>query len=163
MGGSRYPYRRRYPAHARQVRAPSERRSPPPRARRFLWLLRQNHRQSRRAHGILDLVDVRLDRKPIELVIETHPGMPRRLPYGYRRARHRRVSERAKGDAGKVREAFRIPKHRGAAARAEMKFDLSPRVAAAHVDLARPLGAHPLFREIGADAKGRSGTSLALR
>ena len=43
-----------------------------------------------------------------------------------------------------------------------MNFDLSPRVAAAHVDLARPLGAHLLFREIGADAKGRAGTALAL-
>ena len=33
-----------------------------------------------------------------------------------------------------------------------MLFDLSPRVAS-HVDLARPLGAHLLFREIGADAQ----------
>src|SRR6516162_7177648 len=41
------PYRRRYPAHARQVRARSERRSPPPREPRFPWLLHQNHRQSR--------------------------------------------------------------------------------------------------------------------
>src|SRR5262249_11512401 len=37
------------------------------------------------------------------------------------------------------------------------------RIAAAHIDLARPLGAHLLFQEIGADAKGRSGTPLALR
>jgi len=46
MGWSRYPYRRRYPAHARQVRAPSERRRLPPQERRFPRLLRQNHRQS---------------------------------------------------------------------------------------------------------------------
>src|SRR5215469_11938735 len=44
-----------------------------------------------------------------------------------------------------------------------MLFDLSPRVAAAHVDLARPLGAHLLSREKGADAKGRASTALALR
>src|SRR6516225_9491859 len=44
-----------------------------------------------------------------------------------------------------------------------MLFDLSPRVAAPLVDLARPLGAHLLFREIGADAKGRASTPLALR
>src|SRR6516165_5255594 len=88
--------------------------------------------------------------------------MPRRLPHGYGRPGHRRVGERAKGDADKVRESFRIPEHRGAAVRAEMKFDLSPRVAPAHVDLAAPLGADLLFREIGADAKGRAGTPLAL-
>src|SRR6201984_2864921 len=44
-----------------------------------------------------------------------------------------------------------------------MEFDFLPRGAAAPVDLARPLGAHLLFPEIGADAKGRAGTPLALR
>jgi len=101
--------------------------------------------------------------KAIELVIESHPGMPRRLPHGYRRPGHRRVGEGAKGDADKVRENFRIPEHRGAAVRAEMKFDLSPRVATAQVDLAPSLGADLLFWEIGTDAKGRAGTPLALR
>jgi AraC family transcriptional regulator len=43
-----------------------------------------------------------------------------------------------------------------------MEFELSPRVATAHVDLAWPLGAHLLFREIAADTKGRAGTALAL-
>src|SRR5215471_16555438 len=88
--------------------------------------------------------------------------MPRRLPHGYCRPRDRRVSERSKGDADKGRESFGIPEHRGAAIRAEMKFDLSPRVATAHIDLARPVGAHLLFQEIGADAKGRARTPLAL-
>src|SRR5262249_6615209 len=44
-----------------------------------------------------------------------------------------------------------------------MEFDLSPRVAAALIDLARSLGAHLLFWERGADAKGRASTALALR
>jgi hypothetical protein len=44
-----------------------------------------------------------------------------------------------------------------------MLFDLAPRGAAAHVDLAVPLDAHLLFREIGADAAGRASTALALR
>src|SRR6516225_7700230 len=86
-----------------------------------------------------------------------------RLPHGYRRPRHRWVSERAKGDADKGRAPFRVPEHRGAAVGAEVNFDLSPRIAAAHIDLARPLGVYLLFREIGADAKGRAGTPLALR
>src|SRR5215471_181058 len=43
-----------------------------------------------------------------------------------------------------------------------MEFDLSPRVTAAQVDLARSIGAHLLFRERGADAKGRASTALAL-
>src|SRR5215471_13110840 len=89
--------------------------------------------------------------------------MPCRLPHGHRRPGHRRIGEGAKGDADKVRENFRIPEHRGAAVRAEMKFDLSPRVATAQVDLAPPLDADLLFREISADAKGRAGTPLALR
>src|SRR5262252_3199475 len=100
--------------------------------------------------------------KVIELMIQVHPGMPRRLPHREGQPRHRRIGD-AKGDADKVRENFRIPKYRGAAARAEMKFDLSPGVATAHIDLAPPLGADLLFREIGADAKGRAGTPLALR
>jgi hypothetical protein len=78
-------------------------------------------------------------------------------------ASHRRVGEHAKGDADKIRERFRVPEHRGAAVRAEMKFDLSPRVATAHVDLAWPLGEDLLFWEIGADATGRAGMALALR
>src|SRR5262249_52332648 len=82
---------------------------------------------------------------------------------GCRRPRHRGVGERAKGDADKVREQFPVPEHRGTAVREEMESDLSPRVAAAQVDLARPLGAHLLFRERGADAKGRASTALALR
>ena len=44
-----------------------------------------------------------------------------------------------------------------------MLFDLTPRVGAAHVDLARPLGARLLFRKIGADAKGRASPALARR
>src|SRR6516165_2735896 len=44
-----------------------------------------------------------------------------------------------------------------------MNFDLSPTVAAAHVDLARPLGEHLLFWDIAADAKGRTGAPLAFR
>jgi hypothetical protein len=44
-----------------------------------------------------------------------------------------------------------------------VNFDLSPRIAAAHVDLARPVGVYLLFQEIGGDAKGRASTSLALR
>src|SRR6516165_7176907 len=116
----------------------------------------------------VEVVDFRLDRKPIELVIEGHPGMPRLLPHGQRRPGHRRVGKCAKGDADKVRDNFRMPEHCGAAVRAEMKFDLSSRVATAHVDLAPPLGAPPLgadllFRQIGADAKRRAGTPLALR
>jgi hypothetical protein len=43
-----------------------------------------------------------------------------------------------------------------------MRFDLSPRVGDALVDLARPLGEHLLFREKGADAKGRATTALAV-
>src|SRR5262249_57759716 len=82
---------------------------------------------------------------------------------GCRRPRHRGVGERAKGDADKVREQFPVPEHRGTAVRAEMEFDLSPRVTAAQVDLAWSLGAHLLFRERGADAKGRASTALALR
>src|ERR1700760_3244951 len=89
--------------------------------------------------------------------------MPRRLPHGYGRPGHRWVGERAKGDADQVPAPFRVPEHRGAAIGAEMNFDLSLGVAAAHVDLARPLGTHPVLREIGADAKGRTSTSLALR
>src|SRR6516225_3423519 len=96
-------------------------------------------------------------------MIEAHPGMPRRLPHGYRRPRHRRVSERAKGDADKGRAPFRVPEHRGAAVGAEVNFDLPPRIAAADVDRARPLGAHLLFQEIGADAKGRASRALALQ
>src|SRR5262249_39082943 len=98
-----------------------------------------------------------------EFVTESDPGMPRRLPHGCRRPRHRRVGERAKGDADKVREQFPVPEHRGTAVRAEMEFHLSPRVTAAQVDLARSLGAHLLFRERGADTKGRASTALALR
>src|SRR5215472_16127371 len=101
--------------------------------------------------------------KVIELVIESHPGMPRRLPHGHRRRGHRGVSTRTNADADKVRGKFREPEHRGTAVGAEMAFDLSPRVTAAHVDLARPLGAHLLSREKGADAKGRASTTLALR
>jgi hypothetical protein len=56
--------------------------------------------------------------------------------HGYRGPGHRRIGERAKGDPDKVREMFRVPEHRGTALGAEMLFDLSPRVAAAHVDLA---------------------------
>src|SRR5215469_6692657 len=89
--------------------------------------------------------------------------MPRRLPHGYRRPGHRRVGERAKGDPDKVRVQFRVPEHRGATVGAKMNFDLSPRVAAAHKDLAWPLGADLLFREQSADPKGRAGTPLALR
>jgi len=98
-----------------------------------------------------------------EGVRDRKPGMPCRLPHGYTGPGHRWIRERAKGDADKVREGFRVPEHRGTTAGAEMLFDLSPRVAAAHVDLARPLGAHLLFREIGADAKGRASPALALR
>jgi len=43
-----------------------------------------------------------------------------------------------------------------------MKLDLSPRVAAAHVDLAWPLGAHLLLREKDDEAEGGAGTPLAL-
>src|SRR5262249_49356118 len=43
-----------------------------------------------------------------------------------------------------------------------MKLDFSPRVAAAHVDLAWPLGAHLLLREKDDEAEGRAGTPLAL-
>src|SRR5215471_16869152 len=110
------------------------------------------------------LRQLRLTSKVKEFMIESHPGMPCRLPHRYRGPGHRRIGERAKGDADKVRESFRVvPEHRGTALGAEMLFDLSPRVAAAHVDLARPLGAHLLSREKGADAKGRSSTALALR
>jgi hypothetical protein len=42
-----------------------------------------------------------------------------------------------------------------------MKLEFSPRVAASHVYLARPLGAHLILREIGADAEGRARTPLA--
>ena len=104
-----------------------------------------------------------LTSKVIEFVTESHPGMPCRLPNGYRRPGHGRVGERTKGDADKVRDKFRVPEHCGTATGAEMKLDLSPRVATAYVDLARPLGAHLLSREKGADAKGRSSTALALR
>src|SRR5215831_8156630 len=104
-----------------------------------------------------------LTSKVIQFVIESHPGMPCRLPHGYKGPGHRRIGERTKGDADKVRDKFRVPEHCGTATGAEMEFDLSPRVAAAHVDLALPLGAHLLFREIGADAKGRASTALALR
>jgi hypothetical protein len=45
-----------------------------------------------------------LTSKVIEFVIESHPGMPCRLPHGYRGPGHRRIGERAKGDADKVRE-----------------------------------------------------------
>jgi hypothetical protein len=98
-----------------------------------------------------------------EFMTESHPGVPRRLPYRYRRPGHRRIGERAKGDADKARERFRVPENRGTAVGAEMLFDLAPRVAAAHVDLTLPFGAHLLFREIDADAKGRASTALALR
>jgi len=67
-----------------------------------------------------------------------------------------------KGDADKVRDKFRVPEHRGTAVGAEIEFDLLPRIAAAHVNFARSLDAHLLFREIGADAKGRASTALAL-
>src|SRR5215472_13621179 len=97
------------------------------------------------------------------MVIEGYPGMPCRLPHGYRRPGHRRVGERANGDADKVRAPFRVPEHRGAAVGAEVNFDLSPRIAAAHIDLARPVGAHLLSREIGAYAKRRTSTPLAFR
>ena len=41
--------------------------------------------------------------KVMEFVIESHPGMPRRLPHGCHRPGHRRVGERSKGDADEVR------------------------------------------------------------
>src|SRR6516162_4056959 len=88
--------------------------------------------------------------------------MPRSLPNRYRRPGHQRVGERARSDADMVRADLRIPEHRGAAIGAEMKFDFSPRVAGADVDLARPLDAHLPLREMGADAEGRAGTPLAL-
>src|SRR5215469_15342833 len=88
--------------------------------------------------------------------------MPRCLPPRYRRPGHRRIGERAKRDADVIGAELRVPEHRGAAIGTEMKLDFSPRVAAAHVDLARPLGAHLLLREENDDAEGRAGTPLAL-
>jgi hypothetical protein len=101
--------------------------------------------------------------KPFDGVIKDHPRMPRCLPNRSCRPGHQRVGERAKGDADVIRAKLRIPEHRGTAIGAKMKFDISPRVAPAHVDLARPLGAHLLPRKKGDDCKSRAGTPLALR
>jgi hypothetical protein len=100
--------------------------------------------------------------KVMKSVIESHPGIPRRLPHGCRRPGHRRVGERTKGDADEVGETFSVPENCGTAAGAEMEFALSPRIAAAHVNLARSFGAYLLFREIGGSANGRASTALAL-
>ena len=88
--------------------------------------------------------------------------MPRCLPPRYRRPGHRRIGERANRDADVIRAELRVPEHRGAAIGTEMKLDLSPRVAAAHVDLAWPLGAHLLLREKDDEAEGGASTPLAL-
>ena len=87
--------------------------------------------------------------------------MPRHLPHRYRRP-GQRVSERAKSNTDWIRERLNIREQRRATIGAEMKFDFSPRVAAARVDLVHPLRAHLLCRKVGADTKGRASTALAL-
>jgi hypothetical protein len=121
---------------------------------RLLSLARKNCYGSRAVHqhgGPCDRLG--LTWKVSNFVIESHPGMPRGLPHGYRGPGHRRIGECAKGDADKVRECFRIPEHGAAAVGAEMLFYLSPRIGDAHVNLAWTFGAYLIFREKGADAK----------
>src|ERR1700756_3626485 len=92
--------------------------------------------------------------EPFDRVIKGHPRMPRCLPPRCRRPGHQRAGERAKNNAHVIPAGLRVPEHRGAAIRAKMKFDFSPRVAGAHVDLARSLDTHLILREKGDDAEG---------